>query len=118
MPHRHDAADPPRAVPAGVARAAELFAALGDPGRLALALLIDDREVCVGELVAATGERLPLISQRLLWLYRRGLLSRRRAGKHIFYRLADRHMLDLVRTAIDHVDAETAKPAEAGGARR
>lgn len=97
-----------REAPVDLARMAELFAALGDPGRLALAVLIDDREYCVSDLTEATGEKLPLISQRLLWLFRHGVLRRRRDGKHIHYRLADRHVLDLVRTAVEHIVADPA----------
>jgi ArsR family transcriptional regulator len=42
------------------------------------------------------------VSQQLRLLRAERIVSRRRAGKHIFYSLADAHVSDLIRSAIEH----------------
>ena len=42
------------------------------------------------------------VSQQLRVLRSENLVSRRRAGKHIFYGLADQHIRDLVLSALAH----------------
>jgi DNA-binding transcriptional ArsR family regulator len=97
-----------RRVPAQVAsplvveRAAALFRALGDSARLSLLERLATGEYCVTELADATGEGLSTISQRLRTLRGERLLKRRRAGKHVYYTLADQHVADLIRSAIEH----------------
>ena len=61
-----------------------------------------DREWCVTELAEALGESLSTVSQRLRVLRSEGLVSRRRKGKHVYYALADDHVVDLLRAAIEH----------------
>lgn len=84
-------------------KAARLFRALGDAPRLRLLHLLLAGEVCVGELVAALGEKFSTVSQRLRVLRAEGLVSRRREGSHVFYSLADDHVKHLVSNALDHV---------------
>jgi len=42
------------------------------------------------------------VSQRLKVLRSEDVIVSRRAGKHIFYALADKHVTDLVRNALKH----------------
>jgi ArsR family transcriptional regulator len=95
-----------------VRRAAELLQAIADPARLALVELISQGEVCVAELVAATGANESTVSQRLRTLRDRRVVSTRRDGKHIFYTLADEHVRELVDAVLEHVDH---LHADAGG---
>jgi DNA-binding transcriptional ArsR family regulator len=90
--------------PAALDRAARLFRALGDGPRLRLLQALADGERCVGELVAGLGEKFPTVSQRLRLLWTEGLLARRRAGLHVYYSLADRHVADLLANALAHAD--------------
>jgi ArsR family transcriptional regulator len=100
-PHPH----PPAAVdPAAVERAARLFRAMGDPQRLALLQHLGGGELCVSELVAASGEKFPTVSARLRILRTEGLIRRRRNGLHVFYTLADAHVAGLVSNALAHAD--------------
>jgi ArsR family transcriptional regulator len=85
-----------------VEKAAALFRALGDSARLSLLERLATGEYCVTELADATGEGLSTISQRLRTLRMERLLKRRRVGKHVYYTLADQHVADLIRSAIDH----------------
>lgn len=60
-------------------------------------------EHCVGELVDEEHTDLSLTSQRLRLLRAERLVVRRRSGKHVYYALADQHVIDLIRTMLDHV---------------
>jgi ArsR family transcriptional regulator len=85
-------------------RAARLFRALSDDSRLRILHLLLNREVCVGEVVIALGEKFSTVSQRLRILRTEGLVARRRDGSHIYYTLADAHVKDLVSNALAHAN--------------
>jgi DNA-binding transcriptional ArsR family regulator len=92
-------------------RASRLFRALGDGPRLQTIQLLRQRECCVTEIVAALGEKFSTVSQRLRILRTEGLVVRRRAGTHLFYALADRHVAGLIDNALAHADELEAAPA-------
>jgi DNA-binding transcriptional ArsR family regulator len=92
--------------PIVVERAAALFRALGDTARLSLLERLASGEYCVTELAEATGEGLSTISQRLRTLRSERLLRRRRVGKHVYYTLADHHVVDLIRSALEHAEEQ------------
>jgi ArsR family transcriptional regulator len=83
-------------------RAAAIFRAAGDLSRLKLLYRLCDGEWCVTELADAAGVGLSTVSQQLRLLRSERIVARRRAGKHIFYSLADSHVSDLVQSAIEH----------------
>jgi ArsR family transcriptional regulator len=83
-------------------RAASLFRVAGDVARLKLLDRLCDGEWCVSELAEAAGVGLSTVSQQLRLLRAERVVTRRRTGKHIFYSLADRHMIDLVTSALAH----------------
>jgi ArsR family transcriptional regulator len=85
-----------------IERAAALFRALGDSARLSLLERLSTGECCVTELAEATGEGLSTISQRLRTLRAERLLRRRRVGKHVYYSLADAHVVALIESALAH----------------
>ncbi len=87
---------------AALERAAEILRAMGDAPRLRILDLLKNRELCVTEIVAAVGEKFTTVSQRLKLLRNERLIVRRRAGNHIYYRLADRHVVDLIMNALAH----------------
>lgn len=64
-----------------------LFAALSDRTRLRLLNLISGREVCVCFLVEVLGQSQPKISRHLAYLRRAGVVSARREGKWMHYRV-------------------------------
>lgn len=110
--HDHRPMPDREATDAEIEAAAALFQALSDPARLRLIVLISNQEVCVSELVAVTGEKMTAVSQRLTLLHRHHLLIRRREGKHIYYRLADDHVLLLAKNALSHAAETTASPRQ------
>jgi ArsR family transcriptional regulator len=98
--------------PASIERAARLFRALGDSPRLTLLQYLATGECCVGEIVTALGEKFPTVSQRLRVLRTEGLVTRRRAGLHVHYSLADGHVEMLLANALAHAnELESSAPA-------
>lgn len=71
------------------ADAAAMFRACADPTRLRLlALLHDEGEICVGDLVAVLGQPQTTVSRHLAYLRRAGLARVRRDGVWKHYSLA------------------------------
>jgi ArsR family transcriptional regulator len=66
-----------------------LFKALADRTRLRLISLIGDTEVCVCFFVVILKSSQPKISRHLAYLRRAGIVSARREGKWMHYRLAE-----------------------------
>ena len=66
-----------------------------------LELLIQG-ECCVSEMVETLGEKFSTVSQRLRLLRTEGLVARRREGTHLYYALADQHVIDLIHNALAH----------------
>jgi DNA-binding transcriptional ArsR family regulator len=90
-------------------RAAALFRAAGDVSRLRLLERLAGGERCVTELAEAAGTGLSSVSQQLRLLRTEHIVTRRRVGKHIYYSLADGHVTDLIRNALEHA-AERGEP--------
>ncbi|HKR01081.1 MAG TPA: metalloregulator ArsR/SmtB family transcription factor [Pyrinomonadaceae bacterium] len=65
------------------------FRALADRTRLRLINLMGDDEVCVCFFVAVLGVNQPKISRHLAYLRRAGVVSARRDGKWMHYRLVE-----------------------------
>jgi len=85
-------------------RAAALFRAAGDVERLRLLERLGEGEWCVSELAATSDDGLSTVSQRLRLLRQEGLVRRRRDGKHVYYSLADRHVAELIASALEHAN--------------
>jgi ArsR family transcriptional regulator len=75
---------------------AQLFQALAHPVRLRILDILARKEACVCHLTAILGQRQPYVSQQLATLRDAGLVTDRREGTLIFYRLADEHLARLV----------------------
>lgn len=69
---------------------------LGNEDRLLLLCQLSLQERTVGELEQLTGVSQPTLSQQLGILRREGLVTTRREGKFIWYRLADARALHLM----------------------
>jgi ArsR family transcriptional regulator len=90
-----------------IERTSAMFSALGDPSRLRLMELLFDGRHCVSELAEETGEAMSTISQRLKVLHQAGLISRQREGRHIYYGLADQHIIELLSNAFEHAGEDS-----------
>ncbi len=90
--------------PSALKKVERLFRALGDSHRLRLLLLLSEKERCVAELVEILEENYSTISQRLRLLRTENLVEGRREGSHVFYSLADQHVVDLLHNALQHAN--------------
>ena len=80
-----------------------LFAALADRTRLRLLNLMSGREVCVCYFVEVLRQSQPKISRHLAYLRRAGIVSARREGKWMHYKIetpSDPAALAILRAAI------------------
>ena len=72
------------------------FAALGDVTRLKMLKIIADEELCSCEIQAALELTQPTTSHHLGILERSGLLSSRRSGKWVFYKITNSQVKNLI----------------------
>jgi ArsR family transcriptional regulator len=79
-----------------------VFKSLSDPTRLRIISMVSDREFCVSDLVAALEMEQSTISHQLRDMRRLGLVSFRREGRHVFYRLDDPHVRSLYEQGLAH----------------
>lgn len=82
--------------------AASIFRALGEEGRLKTLILISKKERCVTDIANALEDNLAAVSQRLKLLKSERIVTSRRDGKHIYYTLADQHIVDLINNGLAH----------------
>ncbi len=78
-------------------RYAAVGRALADPKRLCVLELLSAGELSVGDLSTRVGCHVPNMSQHLAVLRRAGLVSSRRDGTTVYYRLADPRVLEAYR---------------------
>lgn len=79
-------------------RAAQYFALLSEPARLRIIQAVCTEERSVQEVVETTGLPQPNASRHLTMLYRAGVLSRRRRGTFVYYKVSDALLIDLCRS--------------------
>lgn len=84
-------------------RLANLFKSLADPTRLRLVAQLVGGEQCVHELTEQLGISQSAVSHQLRLLHDRGIVGRRRDGRHIYYRLDDDHVRQLFERGREHV---------------
>jgi DNA-binding transcriptional ArsR family regulator len=87
------------AAPTDRTAAARFFRVLGDPTRLHIVELLEERARTVGELVSAVGQPQPRVSTHLACLRHCGFVETERRGKEIVYRLALRRLDQIVAQA-------------------
>jgi ArsR family transcriptional regulator len=80
-------------------RLSRIFKAFGDEKRLAILRLINNREMCVCEIMAALNLTQPTASHHLGILERAGLAEERREGRWVFYSVASPTIIGLLDAA-------------------
>jgi len=81
----------------------QTFKALGDVSRLKILWALEYQEMCVCDLAALLGISESGVSHQLRLLRTLRLVKNRREGTILYYRLADQHVSQLVRIALEHV---------------
>jgi DNA-binding transcriptional ArsR family regulator len=84
-------------------KVADLLASIGNPVRIQILLAIGSGEACVCHLESLLELRQAYISQQLMLLRKKKIITSRREGKYIFYRLVKPEILEVIRAAGDIV---------------
>jgi len=82
---------------------AEFFTVLADPNRLRLVSLLANDECCVCDLADKLNMSESAVSHQLRALRAGRLVSYRKEGRQVFYRLHHQHVLDLYTTVREHL---------------
>lgn len=79
-------------------KCAELFKILSNSKRLEILDIIKDKEVTVNEITKLLGTRKSNTSQHLAYLRYTGIVTARRSGKNMFYKLVDPRIIEPCKT--------------------
>ena len=82
---------------------ARYFGVLSEPTRLKILHTICNDERSVSEIVAATGATQTNVSRHLALLRDAAVVSRRKEGSTVFYKVTDRVFADVCRTVCVHI---------------
>jgi DNA-binding transcriptional ArsR family regulator len=88
------------------AHVAELFAAFGDTSRVRILSCISAGEQNVGSLAQAVGISESAISHHMRQFRHLRLVSSRKVGREVFYRVDDPHILTLFWQGVRHIQEE------------
>ncbi len=95
-------------------RACGLLKVLANPDRLVLLCRLASGERCVSELESSLAIRQPTLSQQLAVLREEGLVSTRREGKHIYYKVESQESIAIIHALQEQFCARVETSAESG----
>lgn len=87
-----------------IADLADLFKIFGDSTRMKILYALFESELCVCDLSEAVNMTESAVSHQLRVLKQAKLIAGRRAGKQIFYRLADDHVSAIINQGREHIE--------------
>lgn len=85
---------------------ADLFKVLGDETRAGILVALSEAEMCVCDIAALLGMSHSAISHQLSILKQARIVRNRREGRIVYYRMADNHIMQLLKIAIAHAGEE------------
>lgn len=88
---------------------AEVLKAVAHPVRLQIVELLETEEMCVGDIVTALGGKQAITSQQLNMMKDKGVLSCRRNGTKVYYRIENKNVVKLLDCIYDHCDRKLKK---------
>lgn len=80
-------------------KVSEFMKSISNPVRIQILLAIGTGEACVCHLESLLGLRQAYISQQLMILRKKKIITSRRDGRYIYYRLAKPEVLNIVQSA-------------------
>ena len=83
---------------------AELFKVFGDSTRIKILYILSKCEMCVCDIASLLSMTQPAVSYQLKVLKQAKLVKNRRAGKTVFYSLADSHVETIIGMAKEHLE--------------
>lgn len=81
----------------------ELFKVLSDPTRIRILYAISKHEICVNDIAKILNMTQSAVSHQLKNLKQAKLISSRREGQTMYYRLSDDHVHLIFNQALDHI---------------
>ena len=84
-----------------IAIVADLMKQLGDPSRLRIFWILCHVEECVIDIAAMAGMSSSAVSHHLRILKSGGLITSRRAGKEMYYKIADTDIAERMHRAVE-----------------
>jgi ArsR family transcriptional regulator, lead/cadmium/zinc/bismuth-responsive transcriptional repressor len=82
--------------------ASTLLKIVADPTRLRILSALAATELCVCDIAASVGLSESASSHQLRLLREHRLVSHRKEGRVVYYRLNDAHVTDLISSAVEH----------------
>ena len=82
---------------------ARTYKALGDPTRVKMLMALAERELCVHDLAVLLGMTHSAVSHQLQMLRDLHIVRYTKSGRHVFYRLDDDHIADMLQLGLAHV---------------
>jgi len=83
---------------------AEVLKAVAHPVRLQIVAALEDKALCVADIMAAVGGKQAITSQQLNMMRTRGVLEGRREGNKVFYSIANPNVIKLLDCMFHHCD--------------
>jgi ArsR family transcriptional regulator, lead/cadmium/zinc/bismuth-responsive transcriptional repressor len=85
-----------------VVEASTLLKMIADPTRLRILSALTATELCVCDIAASVGLSESAASHQLRLLREHRLVSHRKEGRVVYYRLNDAHVTDMISSALEH----------------
>ena len=82
---------------------ADLFKNFSDTTRIRILSLLISDELCVADITAALNATQSAVSHQLRILKQSRLVKSRRAGKIVYYSLADEHVKTIIAMGMEHI---------------
>ncbi|MCK6578336.1 MAG: metalloregulator ArsR/SmtB family transcription factor [Anaerolineae bacterium] len=89
---------------------ARYFQALSDPTRVRMIRALADQEWSVSDLTVALGMDQPAVSHQLKYLREMELVKWTKVGRHVYYTLADPHLIKILLSSIARFQIDGAEP--------
>lgn len=83
---------------------ADVLKAVAHPIRLKIIELLQSEEMCVSDIVKALGGKQSITSQQLNMMKDKGVLSCRRDGARVYYRIENKNVIKLLDCIYDHCE--------------
>ena len=85
---------------------AEVLKAVAHPARLRIVELLVPGQMCVGNIVEALGEKQSITSQHLNMMRDKGILTCRRDGAKVYYRIENKNVIKLLDCVYNHCEPQ------------
>ncbi len=84
--------------------AADVLKAIAHPIRLQIVEALEGKELCVGDIADALGEKQAITSQQLNIMKDKGILTSRREGARMFYRIENPNVVRVLGCVYNHCE--------------